>query len=147
MRSLGWSGTWDIGFSLTRFSFQVTYVTDADTNAERDCIVLELRRSRVIGEVTSYESGQHPPIEPVNHYVIDWAVSVAESHGASGLRISVCILVLQPTPPSRPDRRRTPRRASADCRTTNAGLISTGPGIWSTDYCRCPPTAEATTVD
>lgn len=108
MPSLGWSGTRDIGFSLTRFSFQVTYATDADTNAERDCIVRELRRSRVIGDVTSYQSGQHLPIERVNHYVTDGAVSVAESHGASGLRKSVCILVLQPTPPSRPDRRRMP---------------------------------------
>ena len=119
MRSLGWSGTRDIGFSLTRFSFQVTYATDADTNGERDCIVPELRRSRVISDVTSYESGQHLPIERVNHYVSGGAVSVAESHGASGLRKSVCILVLQPTPPSRPDRRRTPRSARADCRTTN----------------------------
>jgi LssY C-terminus len=77
VRSLGWSGTRDIGFSLTRFSFQVTYATDADTNAERDCIVPELRRSRVISDVTSYESGQHLPIERVNHYVTDGAVSVA----------------------------------------------------------------------
>ena len=77
MRSLGWSGTRDIGFSLTRFSFQVTYATDADTNAERDCIVPELRRSQVISDVTSYESGQHLPIERVNHYVTDGAVSVA----------------------------------------------------------------------
>lgn len=78
MRSLGWSGTRDIGFSLTRFSFQVTYATDADTNGERDCIVPELRRSRVISDVTSYESGQHLPIERVNHYVTDGAVSVAD---------------------------------------------------------------------
>jgi hypothetical protein len=77
VRSLGWSGTRDIGFSLTRFSFQVTYAPDADTNAERDCIVPELRRSRVISDVTSYESGQHLPIERVNHYVTEGAVSVA----------------------------------------------------------------------
>jgi len=77
VRSLGWSGTRDIGFSLTRFSFQVTYATDADTNAERDCMVPELRRSRVISDVTSYESGQYLPTERVNHYVTDGAVSVA----------------------------------------------------------------------
>jgi LssY C-terminus len=98
VRSLGWSGTRDIGFSLTRFSFQITHATGADTNAERDCIVGELRRSRVIGDVTSYESGQHLLIERVNHYATDGAVSVAKSHGASGLNKSVCILVLQPTP-------------------------------------------------
>ena len=71
MRSLDWSGTRDIGFSLTKFSFQVTDATDADTNAERDCIVPELRRSQVIGDMTSDESGQHLPIERVNHYVTD----------------------------------------------------------------------------
>ena len=53
------------------------YATDADTNAERDCIVPELRRSRVISDVTSYKSGEHLPIERVNHYVTDGAVSVA----------------------------------------------------------------------
>ena len=31
--------------------------------------------------MTSYESGQHLPIERVNHYVTDGAVSVAESRG------------------------------------------------------------------
>ena len=44
---------------------------DADTNAERDCVVPELRRSQVIGDMTSDKSGQHLPIERVNHYVTD----------------------------------------------------------------------------
>ncbi|MFZ0021752.1 MAG: LssY C-terminal domain-containing protein, partial [Acetobacteraceae bacterium] len=52
------AGTRDTGFSLTRLTFQVTHATDADTNAERDYIATELRRSRVIGDVTSYQSGQ-----------------------------------------------------------------------------------------
>ena len=72
------AGTRDTGFSLTRLTFQVTHATDADTNAERDYIATELRRSRVIGDVTSYQSGQRLPVEHVNHYVTDGAVSVAD---------------------------------------------------------------------
>ena len=72
------AGTRDTGFSLTRLTFQVTHATDADTNAERDYIVTELSRSRVIGNVTSYQSGQRLPVEHVNHYVTDGAVSVAD---------------------------------------------------------------------
>lgn len=72
------AGTRDTGFSLTRLTFQVTHATDADTNAERDYIVTELSRSRAIGNVTSYQSGQRLPIERVNHYVTDGAVSVAD---------------------------------------------------------------------
>ncbi len=72
------AGTRDTGFSLTKLTFQVTHATDADTNAERDYIATELRRSRVIGDVTSYQSGQRLPVEHVNHYVTDGAVSVAD---------------------------------------------------------------------
>jgi LssY C-terminus len=72
------AGTRDTGFSLTRLTFRVTHATDADTNAERDYIATELRRSRVIGDVTSYQSGQRLPVEHVNHYVTDGAVSVAD---------------------------------------------------------------------
>ena len=39
------AGTRDTGFSLTAFTFQVTHATDDDTNAERDFIVGELKRS------------------------------------------------------------------------------------------------------
>jgi hypothetical protein len=46
-------------------------------NAERDYIVSELRKSRVIGDVTSYQSGQRLNIERVNRYVTDRSVSVA----------------------------------------------------------------------
>jgi hypothetical protein len=39
------AGTRDTGFSLTRFTFQVTHATDDDTNAERDFILGELKRA------------------------------------------------------------------------------------------------------
>jgi hypothetical protein len=71
------AGTRDTGFSLTRLTFQITHATDADTNAERDYIIAELRKARVIGDVTSYQSGQHLPVGRVNHYVTDGDVSVA----------------------------------------------------------------------
>jgi hypothetical protein len=71
------AGTRDTGFSLTRLTFQVTHATDADTNAERDYIIAELRKFGIIGDVTSYESGQRLPVERANHYITDGAVSVA----------------------------------------------------------------------
>ena len=71
------AGTKDTGLSLTQLTFQITHSTDLDTNAERDYIVLELTKHRVIAEVTSYKSGQHLPVERVNRYVTDGEVSVA----------------------------------------------------------------------
>jgi hypothetical protein len=71
------AGTRDTGFSLTKLTFQITHATDADTNAERDHIVAELSRTRVIGEVTAYEAGQHLPAGRFNHYIADGNVSVA----------------------------------------------------------------------
>jgi hypothetical protein len=71
------AGTRDTGFSLTRLTFQITHATDADTNAERDYIVSELARTRQIGDVTSYQSGQHVAAGRFNHYVTDGDVSVA----------------------------------------------------------------------
>jgi hypothetical protein len=61
----------------TRLTFQITHATDSDTNAERDYIFSELRKNRVIGDVKTYQSGQHLPIERVNHYVTDAEVTVA----------------------------------------------------------------------
>jgi hypothetical protein len=46
------AGTKDIGFSLTRLTFQFTHATDSDTNAERDYIINELREHAVIENVT-----------------------------------------------------------------------------------------------
>ena len=74
-----WVGacTRDTGFGLTRLTFQITHATDADTNAERDYVVAELAKTRLIGDVTMYRSGQRLPIGRLNHYVTDGDVSVA----------------------------------------------------------------------
>ena len=71
------AGTKDTGFSLTKLTFQVTHATDSDTNAERDYIIAELTKNRVIGDVNSYQSGQHLPTEQVNHYITDGEVTAA----------------------------------------------------------------------
>ena len=71
------AGTRDTGFSLTRLTFQFTHATDSDTNAEREFIVAELTRHRVISDVNSYKPGQHLPAERVNHYVTDGEVAMA----------------------------------------------------------------------
>jgi hypothetical protein len=69
------AGTRDTGISLTRLTFQITHATDSDTNAERDYIVAELTSSRVIEDVTSYQSGQQLP--HVNRYITDGEVTLA----------------------------------------------------------------------
>jgi hypothetical protein len=71
------AGTRDTGFSLTKLTFQITHATDADTNAERDYIVEELRRHRVVGDVIAVETGQHLPARRVNHYITDGDVVLA----------------------------------------------------------------------
>ena len=71
------AGTKDIGLSLTQLTFQVTHATDSDTNAERDYIIGELKNHQVIDAVTSYQPGQHLPVERVNHYVTDGEVTMA----------------------------------------------------------------------
>lgn len=72
------AGTRDTGFSLTKLTFQITHATDADTNAERDYIVAELTKTGLIGDVTTYRSGQHLPVGRLNHYLTDGDVSVAD---------------------------------------------------------------------
>jgi hypothetical protein len=71
------AGTRDTGFSLTRLTFQVTHATDSDTNAERDYIVAELKKHRVIEAATSYQCGQALPAKRVNHYVTDGEMTLA----------------------------------------------------------------------
>jgi hypothetical protein len=71
------AGTKDTGFSLTKFTFQVTHATDSDSNAERDFIVSELKRIRGIVNVTSYRSGERLSTGRVNHYVTDGEVAAA----------------------------------------------------------------------
>jgi hypothetical protein len=70
------AGTKDTGISLTGLTFQITHATDADTNAERDFIVGELRGHRVIDDVTSQQAGK-PSSERVNRYIADGDVTVA----------------------------------------------------------------------
>jgi hypothetical protein len=71
------AGTKDTGLSLTQLTFQITHATDADTNIERDYIIAELQKNRVIVDVNSYQSGQRLPTERVNHYMTDGHVTVA----------------------------------------------------------------------
>ena len=71
------AGTKDTGLSLTQLTFQVTHATDSDTNAERDYIIAELSRYRVIEAVTAYRSGEVLPTERVNHYVTDGEITFA----------------------------------------------------------------------
>jgi hypothetical protein len=71
------AGTKDTGFSLTRLTFQITHATDSDTNTERDYIIAELRKNRVIDDVNSYQAGQHLPTKRVNHYITDGEIAVA----------------------------------------------------------------------
>jgi len=69
------AGTRDTGFSLTQLTFQITHATDSDTNAERDYIVAELMKNRLIGEVNQFKAGQR--IGHVNHYVTDGEIALA----------------------------------------------------------------------
>jgi hypothetical protein len=71
------AGTRDTGFSLTRLTFQITHATASDTDVERDFIVAELSRIRVIAEAASYPAGQPLGAERVNHYVTDGEVTMA----------------------------------------------------------------------
>jgi hypothetical protein len=71
------AGTQDTGLSLTRLTFQITHATDSDTNFERDNIIADLKRHRVIGDVTSYKSGDDLKIGRVNHYRTDGELAVA----------------------------------------------------------------------
>lgn len=71
------AGTRDTGFSLTQMTFKVTHATDADTNAERDFIIAELRAARAIGDAVAYQSGDEMPLGRINHYIADGAVSLA----------------------------------------------------------------------
>ena len=71
------AGTRDIGFSLTRLTFQVTHATDSDTNAERNFIIAELKQCGAIGGVNICQPRQRLPATPVNHYVTDGEVAAA----------------------------------------------------------------------
>ena len=72
------AGTRDTGFALTKLTFQITHATDSDTNVERDYIIRELKKSGVIGDVTSYRTGDQVITEHVNRYITDGDVAVAK---------------------------------------------------------------------
>jgi len=71
------AGTRDTGLSLTRLTFQITHATDSDTNLERDFIVTELTKHRVIQDVTFHQAGQQLPGGHINHYIRDGRVTLA----------------------------------------------------------------------
>lgn len=75
------AGTKDTGLSLTQLTFQVTHATDSDTNAERDYIIAELSKNRVVSEVISYRPGQQLPMERVNRYITDGEITLASLVG------------------------------------------------------------------
>jgi hypothetical protein len=74
-----WVGaaTKDTGMSFTRFTFQVTHKTDADTNAERDLIVSELKAAGAIAALAFHRAGERLHAGRVNHYVTDGEVAAA----------------------------------------------------------------------
>jgi hypothetical protein len=71
------AGTRDTGFSLTKFTFQITHATDSDADAERDFIIAELKRCGVVGQVGWHQEGERVNLGRVNHYVADGEVAVA----------------------------------------------------------------------
>jgi len=71
------AGTRDTGLSFTRFTFQFTHATDADTNAERDFILAELKSAGAISEPVWHREGERLIIGKVNHYVADGEIAVA----------------------------------------------------------------------
>lgn len=71
------AGTRDTGLSLTRLSFQITHATDSDTNLERDYIVEELRKNRLIDAVQVVRAGENILTERINHYITDGDVAMA----------------------------------------------------------------------
>lgn len=75
-----WVGaaTRDTGFSLTRFTFQITHATANDTDIERQFIIDDLARCGVIGQSALRKAGDQLRTGHVNHYVTDGDIAVAE---------------------------------------------------------------------
>jgi hypothetical protein len=90
------AGTKDTGISLTQLSFQITHATDANTNAERDFIVAELKKYQVIDSVVPYRSGQDLPSEHVNHYITDGEITFANLTTAGATQSSPANASAQP---------------------------------------------------
>ena len=77
------AGTRDTGLSLTRLTFQITHATDADTNVEREYIISELSGCGVIRHATLFKPGEG--FGPVNRYITDGEIAVAELHVTGAL--------------------------------------------------------------
>ena len=83
-----WVGaaTKDVGFSLTRLTFQITHKTDTDANEERDFLIAELTRIGIVKNVRSHEPSERIVAERVNRYITDGFVTVADlAVGLTGL--------------------------------------------------------------
>src|SRR5262249_1923550 len=72
------AGTKDIGFSLTRLTFQITHATASDTNEERDHIIRELQGHGVLGDVSLRGSGATFEARKINRYVTDGEIAFAK---------------------------------------------------------------------
>lgn len=70
------AGTRDTGLSFTKLTFQFTHATDADTNAERDFILADLKAAGVIRETAWHKEGDRIALGKVNHYVADGEIAV-----------------------------------------------------------------------
>ena len=71
------AGTRDTGFGFTKVTFQISHAVDADTIKERDFMVTDLRRSKLVTRTTLLEpdatfTGQGK----INSFVTDGAVAV-----------------------------------------------------------------------
>jgi hypothetical protein len=72
------AGTKDIGFSLTRLTFQITHATASDTNEERDHIIRELQGRGVVENVSLRGSGASLEARKINRYVTDGEIAFAK---------------------------------------------------------------------
>lgn len=80
------AGTRDTGFGLAKLTFQITHATDADTNAERDYIIGELKQAGAVGDITWHKAGDRLTGERVNRYITDGDVAVAALGGGAARR-------------------------------------------------------------
>jgi hypothetical protein len=69
------AGTRDTGLGLSRLTFQITHATDADTNAERDHIIDDLKAKGVVQNVVLHDAGSRLGSKEVNHYRTDGEVA------------------------------------------------------------------------
>ena len=77
------AGTRDTGLSFTAFTFQFTHATDADTNAERDFVLGELKAAGVVAHLNWHREGERLTLGKVNHYVADGDIAVAWLEGSA----------------------------------------------------------------